>query len=674
MGAISIMKIVFLAHNIYGVGGTVRTVVNLANELSKSYSVEIVSVFRRVDNSSFQISPRVKLTALVDTRLGSVDRNNSLADMPSQAISSHEELYSQYNMLTDERLISYLSRLKADVVIASRPGLAILMAKYCHSGIFKIAQEHTSASMLEPSLINELREQYTKIQKVVTVTNFERELFSKLYAEVDVDVVSIPNSFTESNLISSDRSSNLIIAAGRITKAKRFELLIHAFAEIKDQFPDWKLRIYGDGPERANLKVLAQKLGVSNHVQMMGSHGSMDEEWRKASIMVSTSDAESFGMTIIEAMNAGLPVLSTDCPVGPREIIDDGVDGILTPVGCLKELVLNLRKLIEDQPLRERIGIEAFKKSQRYTSANIASEYRHIFEMAGLNNSARKQKSDHKMFIPAAIKLTATSLSGTEFNLDVDVINARFMSSIEIVFHSKTKKAESFSVKLPKTRVSEKISTFSTIVDSSNFETDAIWDTNIRLSGFKISNPHASIDTRCLVSDTYVELSHGFSHIIPFASSVGELRVRSWRRKKHAELKSIHQINSEAVIIIAPPTDTSRLKDAVLARRGVTKSRIGIPIQFLSDGNIQLLIDFERLAEEAIEIHEDWDLFLREEGRRVRVGKIIDDVHSKKHIYSFPAWNHIESSADDRIEERVTVRPYLSIRNDLSFSVRARKL
>lgn len=112
---------------------------------------------------------------------------------------------------------------------------------------------------------------------------------------------------------------------------KRYDLLIEAFALVAAAHPDWRLRIYGKGEEQARLRQLIEDLGLSDHAFLMGAAAPMEAEWVKGSIGATAANFEPFGMTIVEAMRCGLPVVSTDCPYGPGEIIEDGTDGLPSP-------------------------------------------------------------------------------------------------------------------------------------------------------------------------------------------------------------------------------------------------------------------------------------------------------------------------------------------------------
>ena len=144
----------------------------------------------------------------------------------------------------------------------------------------------------------------------------------------------MPNSVPEPGVEPADGTGKWVVAAGRLAPVKRYDLLITAFAKVGAARPDWRLRIYGGGDASATkLRALIDELGLYNHVFLMGPANPIEPEWAKGSIAAVTSSLESFGMTIVEAMRCGLPVVATDCPHGPGEIIDNGVDGRLVPVG-----------------------------------------------------------------------------------------------------------------------------------------------------------------------------------------------------------------------------------------------------------------------------------------------------------------------------------------------------
>jgi glycosyltransferase involved in cell wall biosynthesis len=174
----------------------------------------------------------------------------------------------------------------------------------------------------------------------------------------------------------------VVIAAGRLVSLKRYDLLIEAFARVAAEHPDWLLRIYGKGEEHDNLRRLIERLGLCDNVFLMGTATPMEAEWVKASIGAAASNFDAFGMTIVEAMRCGLPVVSTDCPHGPGEIIKDGADGHLVPVGDRDALAAALLDLVRDDERRRRMGRTAMQNALRFAPGLVVAQAERLFDEA----------------------------------------------------------------------------------------------------------------------------------------------------------------------------------------------------------------------------------------------------------------------------------------------------
>ncbi|MGW1816591.1 glycosyltransferase family 4 protein [Streptomyces sp. NPDC002125] len=392
------MHISFLLHNAYGIGGTIRTTFTLAGTLAEQHDVEIVSVFRHRDDPALGAPGGVRMRHLVDLRKSSPGYEGDHAEHAKQAsvFPRGDTRHRQYSRLTDRRIAAHLGAVEADVVVGTRPGLNIHISRQARRGPVRVGQEHLTLESHSYRLRREMSHRYELLDAVTTVTSADARDYRARLRLPGVRVEAIPNSVPEPDGPPADCDAKWIVAAGRLHRVKRYDVLIRAFAEIAAARPEWRLRIYGAGDASGNeqrpLRALVEELGLRERVRLMGSADPMEKEWPKASIAAVTSERESFGMTIVEAMRCGVPVVSTDCPHGPAEIIDDGTDGLLVPLGDTGAFAKALLGLIDDDGLRHRMGRAARVSAARFDPAPIAERHEKLFtELAARGSRGRSQ-------------------------------------------------------------------------------------------------------------------------------------------------------------------------------------------------------------------------------------------------------------------------------------------
>ncbi|MFE7274962.1 glycosyltransferase family 4 protein [Streptomyces sp. NPDC057623] len=373
------MKISFLLHNAYGIGGTITTTFNLAQALAERHDVEIVSVLRHREHPNFALDPRVSLRPLVDLRH---EKEHPLHLRPAKVFPAAEYRYGQYSELTDRRIGECLAATDAEVVIGTRPGLNVHLARQAPEHVVRVGQEHLTLDNHPPRLRTTLRRAYRRLDVLTTVTEADAAAYRRKMRLPGVRVEALPNSVPDPVLPAADGTAKVVVAAGRLVPVKRYDLLIEAFAQVAAAHPDWHLRIYGKGEEQARLRGLIQRLGLSENALLMGAAAPMEAEWVKGSIAACASNFEPFGMTIVEAMRCGLPVVSTDCPYGPGEIIEDGVDGRLVPVGDPAALGAALLDLVRDDERRRRMGRTAMENARRFAPVPVVEQAERLIDEA----------------------------------------------------------------------------------------------------------------------------------------------------------------------------------------------------------------------------------------------------------------------------------------------------
>jgi len=183
----------------------------------------------------------------------------------------------------------------------------------------------------------------------------------------------IPNPVVKSNGLGSclenkspASEKKALMSMGRLEAVKGFDLLLKAFAQVAQKYPDWSLVIWGEGSQRASLEKLRDDLGLQNCAQFPGLTNAPSKEMGRADLFVLTSRWEGFPNVICEAMVCGLPVISFDCPHGPREIIRENIDGVLVPHEDVKTLVASLHSLMGDEAKRNRLALRAPEVLERF--------------------------------------------------------------------------------------------------------------------------------------------------------------------------------------------------------------------------------------------------------------------------------------------------------------------
>ena len=217
--------------------------------------------------------------------------------------------------------------------------------------------------------------QMDKYDLVVLLT--KKDLLLRSYLKRKV---FIPNTISTQNETNYVTKSKKVISVGRLDQFKNFKDQILVWHNIINIHPDWTLHIYGEGIERKNLEYLIKKLNLQSHVFLEGVSRELHTKYDESSFFIFTSLAEGFGMVLVEAMQFCLPVISYDCPCGPSEIIDNEINGFLIPVSDLNKLENSILKLIENDSLREQMGLKAKQKSTDFMPEVIMPKWDELFK------------------------------------------------------------------------------------------------------------------------------------------------------------------------------------------------------------------------------------------------------------------------------------------------------
>ncbi|MBK9711898.1 MAG: glycosyltransferase family 4 protein [Kouleothrix sp.] len=229
-----------------------------------------------------------------------------------------------------------------------------------------------------------LREQlYPHASAVVTLSETALGYFSARVRRrglVIPNPVVLPAGMALGRAGAGERAERRLIAMGRLVHLKGFDLLLRAFAQAAPRYPDWSLDIWGDGPLRGELEALRDQLGLVDRVRLPGTTRRPSEPMQQADLFVLSSRHEGFPIALCEAMACGLPVVAFDCPSGPREIVRDGVDGVLVPPEDIDALSTALCGLMGDLEARRRIGQRAPEVLERFGIDRVMAIWEQLFQ------------------------------------------------------------------------------------------------------------------------------------------------------------------------------------------------------------------------------------------------------------------------------------------------------
>lgn len=351
-------KILFLVGNMNNAGGTERVCSIVANELvANGYEVLIVSIAEGTD-PFFPLNNSIKIRSLFKT--------------------SGRALYRIPNIIHKLRSLFKSEKIDTLIVVESMSVLFTLPAVQKLS-INHICWEHF---IFEEDLGKKSRHLARQLAAVycdyvITLTDADKQKWLQC-TKHKAEIISIPNPspFAPQNYI-KEMSTKTVLAVGRLTYSKGFDLLLQAWKKVHEKFPDWKLNIVGEGEERNRLESFINKNHLNHSVKLVGNTNEIDTYYRNSEIFCLSSRYEGFGMVLIEALAFGLPIVSFDCQAGPSEILE-GTGSILVPKENIEQLSHSLIELMANERLRKEISIKNIKRSESYQPSSIIKKWERI--------------------------------------------------------------------------------------------------------------------------------------------------------------------------------------------------------------------------------------------------------------------------------------------------------
>lgn len=374
------MHILYIYAEISIKGGTDKILVDKANYLvNHGYDVTIVTESQMGKPLSFKSEDKV---CHIDMGL---DFGKQYTQGSFRRFMTYSSLMRKYK----SRLKKVVDRQRPDIIISAMGRSLSLLSKIDYDGI-KIGEAHTTKPHLR-SL--HLMEQRGGIFKVIA--KYMRWKMCRYASQLDalvlltpndaedwksvVKTFVIPNPISFFPKVSAELVNKQVIMVGRYNDAKGYDYLIPAWEIVHLRHPDWALNVYGSGELRDQVKEWIRERHLETTIIMHNPVDNIMEKYKDSSICVLSSRYEGFSLVILEAMSCGVPVVSFDCPYGPRNIIKNGEDGILIEPLNYQALAEGICQLIENKSLRMQLGANARENVLRFSQDSIMEQWEDLF-------------------------------------------------------------------------------------------------------------------------------------------------------------------------------------------------------------------------------------------------------------------------------------------------------
>ena len=355
-------NVAFLIYSLKS-GGAERVVSTLSNGLCIDYNITVITI---IDTKPFyELNKNVNVIPCVNT-----------TNIKKSFINSLKSNYGLYKKIKDickdesiDILIGFMT---------SSNVLAILAARRSKIPVIISERNHPSFSGLSKFWKIMRRITYPKANILVVQTKPILDFFSSYVKKENLKILANPiakDHVDAKNTVIVEKE-NIILNVGSLNYQKGQDIAIKAFARINPV--DWQLHLVGEGPKKEEYKNLIKELRMENKILLIGRDNKISKYYLRSRVFIFPSRFEGFPNALTEAMYMGLPCISSDCPTGPSELIEEGQNGFLSPIDNVKMFADKLNILINDSSLRQELGINASKSVTQYEEKNITKIWKEL--------------------------------------------------------------------------------------------------------------------------------------------------------------------------------------------------------------------------------------------------------------------------------------------------------
>ena len=366
-----------------GYGGIEKSIVSLANFLSKKYTVEIAVCYKLYDKAAFNLDSNVIVKYLNDNTIVPNHESLKSAINSKNIIKIFKEFKYSLKVLHYRKkgMINYIRSCDSNIIISTRDIFNEWLSLYGRNDILKIGWEHNHFHD-NYKYAHRIIRSAKKLDYLVLVSMDLLNFYKCKMVNYKCMCIYIPNCIENVPKKLSKLNEKRFISVGRLSPEKGYLDLLKVYKLLRNDYPDWVLDIVGDGKERQNLEKYIKNNNLEKYVTLHGFQGKeyIDKLMNKSSIYLMTSFTESFGIVLIEAMSHGIPCIAFNSAEGAREIINSGENGYLIKNRNYEMMIKKISDLIENPIERKRIGQNARESIKKYTSDVVGEEWITLIE------------------------------------------------------------------------------------------------------------------------------------------------------------------------------------------------------------------------------------------------------------------------------------------------------
>jgi GalNAc-alpha-(1->4)-GalNAc-alpha-(1->3)-diNAcBac-PP-undecaprenol alpha-1,4-N-acetyl-D-galactosaminyltransferase len=366
------MKVTLVIFGLSWSGGAERVMSIIANYWA-SHGWDVTLLVLVDDTSFYQLDPRIKLKFL---QIARSPGKSSIVRVLGNTWRRLRVLRQEISASQPDIVISFMNSINVYTILACwKLKLPTIVCEHIYPGF---------------SDANKIWQQVMKwaYRHADLVTVLTQNALPFYPADRGYRAIVMPNPvLAPTPAIATERvlSSPSLIAMGRLHPQKGFDLLLRAFERLQAKHPDWQLTILGEGPMRAELEALCSELKLTDRVHAIGSVQNVPDYLRQADLFVMPSRFEGFPMALCEALAHGLPAIAADCLSGPRDIIEDGVNGVLVATEDVDALVAGLDELMSDPIKRQQLAQNAPQILDRFGIDRVMELWKEAIDLAIAN-------------------------------------------------------------------------------------------------------------------------------------------------------------------------------------------------------------------------------------------------------------------------------------------------